>query len=117
MQPDRHQIAIFDDRPFFERAFVYGVIGEACRDDDSRAAAKELEHDLRANLHAAAGDERHAAAQVAELGAFGEVQIAAPWAHGVVEEVHLGIRVFANVAKAITFEHRLRGGHFIDDLI
>ena len=25
MQPDRHQIAIFDDRPFFERAFVYGV--------------------------------------------------------------------------------------------
>jgi hypothetical protein len=25
MQPDRHQIAVFDDRPFFERALVYGV--------------------------------------------------------------------------------------------
>lgn len=25
MQPDRHHIAVFDDRPFFERALVYGV--------------------------------------------------------------------------------------------
>ena len=25
MQPDRHQIAVFDDRPLFERALVYGV--------------------------------------------------------------------------------------------
>jgi hypothetical protein len=37
-----------------------------------RAGAQQLEAGLVADLHAAAGEQRHAPAQVGELGALGE---------------------------------------------
>ena len=62
-----------------------GVAREARRDDELRAGAQQLEAGLIADLHAPAGEQRDAAAQVGELGALGEVDLRARRAQLIVE--------------------------------
>ena len=52
------------------------IAREARGDDQLRAGAQQLESRLVADLHAAAGEQRHAAAQIGQLGALGEVELA-----------------------------------------
>ncbi len=63
-----------------------------------RAGAKQLESRLIADLHPAAGHERHPAAEIGELGALGEIQLGACRAHLVVEMMDLRVFLFADVA-------------------
>ena len=53
------------------------VAREARRHDQLRAGAQQLDPGLVADLHAAAGEQRHAAAEVGRLGPLGEVEVAA----------------------------------------
>ena len=64
------------------------VAREARRHDQLRAGAQQLDPGLVADLHAAAGEQRDAAAQVGRLGALREVEVAAGGAELVVERVH-----------------------------
>ena len=54
-----------------------GVAGKARGDDEVRARAQQLEPGLVADLDPPAGEQRHAAAQVGQLGALGEVELGA----------------------------------------
>src|SRR6185503_19274715 len=83
------------------RVALRRVAGKACGDDDVRAAAQELEAGLVADLHAAAGEQRHTAAQVGELGALPEVQLRARRAELVVEVVDGRVVLLANVAMPL----------------
>ena len=75
-----------------------GVAREARRDDQLRAGAQQLDPRLVADLHAAAGEQRDAAAQVGGLGALAEVEVAARQAELVVERVQLDVVLLADVA-------------------
>ena len=75
-----------------------GVAGEARGDDEVRAGAQQLQPGLVADLHAAAGEQRHASAQVGQLGALAEVELRARRAQLVVEMVDDGVLLLADVA-------------------
>ena len=62
-----------------------GVARKARGDDEVRAGAQELQAGLVADLHAPAGQQRDAAAQVRQLGARGEVHVGAGGAQLIVE--------------------------------
>ena len=74
-----------------------GVAREARRDDQLRPCPQQLDPRLVADLHAAAGEQRHAAAQVGRLGALAEVEVAARHAELVVERVQLDVVLLADV--------------------
>src|SRR5262245_34009077 len=73
---------------------------KARRHDHARAATQELLHDLVPDLDAPAGDERDAAAEIAELRALPEVELRARSTHRVVEGVHARVGRLAHVAVA-----------------
>ena len=75
-----------------------GVAREPGRDDQLRAGAEELDAGLVADLHPAAGQEGHPAAEVGRLGPLVEVQRAAVRAQLVVEVVDLDVVLLADVA-------------------
>ena len=53
------------------------IAGEPGRDDEVRARSQELEAGLVADLHAAAGQQRDAPAQIGQLAALREIEVAA----------------------------------------
>ena len=67
-------------------------------DDQRGAGAQQLDPGLVADLHAPAGEQRDAAAQVGRLRPLGVVEVAARRAHLVVERVQLPVRLLADVA-------------------
>ena len=75
-----------------------GVPGEAGGDDQVGAGAQQLDAGLVADLDPAAGQQRHPAPQVGQLGALGEVERRAGRAHLVVEVVDGGVLLLADVA-------------------
>jgi hypothetical protein len=74
------------------------VAREARRDDEPRAGAEELEAGLVADLDAAAGEERGTAAEIGELRALREVEIAAGGTELIVEVMERGVVLLAHVA-------------------
>ena len=76
------------------------VTRKARRDDQVRAAAQQLQTGLVADLHAAAGEQRDAAAQVRKLRARREVFVAAGWTELIVEVMDLRVGRLADVADA-----------------
>ncbi len=74
------------------------VAGEAGGDDQRRPGAEQLDPGLVADLDAAAGEERHPAAEVGGLAPLGEVEVTARLAELVVEVVHHRVALLAHVA-------------------
>ena len=74
------------------------IARKARRDDEVRAGAQQLEPGLVADLHAPAGEQRDAAAQVGQLGALREVQLGARRAQLIVEVVDDRVVLLADVA-------------------
>jgi hypothetical protein len=74
------------------------VPGKARGHDEPRAAAQQLEAGLVADLHASAGQERHPAVEIGQLGALREVQLRAGRAQLVVEMVNVRVFLLADVA-------------------
>jgi len=83
-----------------------GLLGVTCRrvareargDDQRGAGAQQLQAGLVADLDAAAGEQRDAAAEVGGLGALEEIEVAAGRAHLVVEVVDARVLFLAHVA-------------------
>ena len=74
------------------------VARETRGDDQLGAGAQQLQAGLVADLHAAAGEQRHAPAQVGQLAALGVVERGALGAQLVVEEMDRRIFLLAHVA-------------------
>ena len=74
------------------------VAREACADDELHPGAQQLDARLITDLHAPAGQERHAPAQIRRLGALAEIQIAARRAKLVVEMMNRRVVLLADVA-------------------
>ena len=74
------------------------VAREARRDDQVRACSQQLDPGLVADLHAPAGEQRDATAQVGRLAPLAVVEIAAVAAQLVVERVDLEVALLADVA-------------------
>ena len=74
------------------------VAREARRHDQLRARAQQLDPGLVADLHAPAGEQRDAAAQVGRLRPLREVEVAAVRAELVVERMHARVELLADVA-------------------
>ena len=86
------------------------VAREPCRHDQPGARTQQLDPGLVADLHAAAGEERDASAQVGRLGSLREVEVAARPAHLVVEVVYLCVCLLADVAiEVLRLAERLLG--------
>ena len=64
------------------------VARKASGDDHVRTGAEQLDPGLVADLHPAAGEQRHPTVQVGRLGPFGEIELGALRAHLVVEVVN-----------------------------
>ncbi len=91
----------------FARIASRGVAGEAGGGDDARAGAEELHRRLVTDLHARAGDEGDAAAEVRGLMPLRPVEVRAGRAHRVVEEVDAAERRLADVALPRLVELRV----------
>src|SRR5258706_178224 len=63
-----------------------------------RAGTEQLDACLIANLHAPTGEQRHAPAQVRQLGAFAKIQLGARRAKLIVEMVNRRVVLLADVA-------------------
>src|SRR5688500_5746635 len=74
------------------------IAWKACRNDQLRAGAKQLEARLIADLHATAGEQRDAPAQVGELRPLREVELRALRAELVVEVMDRLVVALADVA-------------------
>ena len=99
----------------FLRVARRGVARKPGRHDEVRAGAQELQAGLVADLHAPAGQQRDASAQIRQLGARGEVDVGAGGAELIVEGVDVGVRLLADVADAIhegTATFVVRGSSF-----
>ena len=88
------------------RVALHRVDRKACRDDQLRTRAQQLERGLKSDLHARAGDQCDASAQIGGLRALGVIEIAALAAHRVVVAVHPHEGALADVARAASFELR-----------
>jgi hypothetical protein len=84
------------------------IPGEPGRHDEPGAAPEELEARLIADLDPAAGQQRHGAPQIGELGALDEVELGAGRAELVVEVVQRGEVRLAHVAM-LPLERLARG--------
>ena len=82
----------------FLRVASSGVARKAGRDDEMCAGSEEDQSGLVSDLHASTGQQRHASAQIRELGARGEVDVGAAGAQLVVEGVEGRVRGLADVA-------------------
>ncbi len=82
--------------------------------------AQQLDAGLVADLHAPAGEQRHAAAQIRALGALGEVELRARRAELVVEMMEPGVVLLADVAvlrlDRIERRRRLVRDVFLDEI-
>ena len=74
------------------------IAGEPGRDDQVRARSQELEAGLVADLHATAGQQRDAPAQIGQLGALREIEVTARRAQPVVEMMNGRVLLLADVA-------------------
>ena len=75
-----------------------GIARETRGDDQRRPRAQQLQASLVTNLHPAAGEQRHAPAQVGGFGALVEIELGAGRAHLVVEVVDARVLLLAHVA-------------------
>ena len=75
-----------------------GVARETGADDELRAGPQKLDAGLITDLHAPAGEQRDASAQVRQLGALAEVQLSARGTELVVEVMNRGVVLLADVA-------------------
>jgi hypothetical protein len=82
-----------------------GVAREARGHDQMRAGAQQFEAGLIADLHAAAGQQRHAAGQVRQLRALREIQLRARGAELIVEMMDGLIVLLADVAVPRLRQH------------
>ena len=85
-----------------------GVAGKAGDDDDVAAGPEQLQYNLKANLDAAARDQRHAARQIAALQPLAVVKVPAGAAHAGVEGVHRRKACPAAVAGLSAVQQRPR---------
>ena len=83
------------------------IARKTCRDDETRAASKELQPGLVADLDATAGQERDSSPEIGALSAFREVQRRTRWAQLIVEVVDGRVLLLAHVADAAALGFRL----------
>ena len=82
----------------FLRVALGRIAREARGDDQPRARAQQLEARLIADLHASAGQQRDAAAQVRQFGSLVEIELRARRTHLIVEMVDHRELLLADVA-------------------
>ncbi|TPW15190.1 MAG: hypothetical protein FD127_938 [Acidimicrobiaceae bacterium] len=90
------------------------VAWETSGDDEMGAGAQQLDACLVSDLHPAAGEQCHPAAQVGCLSSFGEVEVGTWGTHLVVERMDLRVLLLADVAvlrvQRLTFVRFHRNG-------
>ncbi len=73
------------------------VARKPCGHDELRAAAEQLDAGLITDLHATAGEQRHAPAQVGQFAALAEIQLRACRTKLVVKMMDLRVILFADI--------------------